>query len=133
MSKFNSLILSSTLIFVTTTLLNAQKVYEDTSNVYTKTIKQNGVIKKITISKKHYRSNAHKYGLIIKFTDIENLDIEDFEAKYDLKFKEKLSIGYYIFENLSSLSDLDLIEKIIESEKNLYTIKQNQPLNPKML
>ncbi|MBN2825652.1 MAG: hypothetical protein JXQ76_10025 [Campylobacterales bacterium] len=127
MSKLLPLLLLFTLI------LHAQKLKEDSSTYSEKIFKQDGVIKKIRIPNNQYRSNSKNYGLIIKFNDENLLDMAAFEAKYNLKFEKKLIIGYYIFTNNSSLNDMDLIEDIIENESNVYTVKQNAPLNPKIL
>jgi len=65
-----------------------------------------------------------KKGLQIVFTQRPSKDtIREFEAKYDLKLTQTLRIGYYIFENISSYSDIALIAHIMEEETNIRTIK----------
>ena len=66
-----------------------------------------------------------KEGVIISFADSTILSISEFETKYGLKLKEKLVIGYYIFENVSDRSDAEIISKIIENESNVKTVKPN--------
>lgn len=58
---------------------------------------------------------------------------KEFELTYSLKFIKKLSIGYYIFSNNSNLSDIDLVGKIIEKERDIETIKVNERINPTIL
>lgn len=64
-------------------------------------------------------------GIVIQFADPETVDIEAFEAKYQLKLVSKMVIGYYIFENRSKLSDITLIEKILKEETGIKTLKPN--------
>jgi len=130
MIKFPSLLLAT---FFLSTALYADKVREDSSTTTTKIIKQNGTIQKVTIANTKYRNNSINYGVIIKFVDEELLDIEALEAKYNLIFQKKLSIGYYVFKNNSTQNDMDIIEKMIYEEKNIDTIKQNAPLKAKRL
>ena len=66
-----------------------------------------------------------KKGLLIRFTKSENLDIKDFEEKYALKLKEKMKIGYYIFQNKSKESDLVLMQRILKNETNIDSMKPN--------
>lgn len=95
---------------------------------------QDGVLQKVSIPNSHYRnSNAARYGIIVKFIDDKRIDIKAFEAQFDLVLQEKLQIGYYIFKNNSSFNDFDLIEKIMQSEKNIHTIKQNRAQKAKLL
>ena len=67
-----------------------------------------------------------KDGLIIVFID-KNIDIEAFEISFNVKLKEKLQIGYYIFENNSKFSDVVLMNTILKSKQgqNVETIKPN--------
>jgi len=67
-----------------------------------------------------------KDGFVIAFMD-EKIDIEAFEKHFDIKLKEKLQIGYYIFENHSEFSDIKLMRTILSSDegKNIETIKPN--------
>ena len=66
-----------------------------------------------------------KEGVIVSFADSTILSISEFETKYGIKLKEKLVIGYYIFENVSDRSDAEIISKIIENESNVKTVKPN--------
>jgi hypothetical protein len=69
---------------------------------------------------------TEKKGLLVVFDHpLSKSEIEEFEAKYDLKMSYKLIIGYYAFENLSSYSDIELIKNIIDKENNIKTIKPN--------
>lgn len=70
-----------------------------------------------------------KLGLIIDFKD-KNLNIEAFSIRYNLKLKHQMAIGYYIFENKSTHSDIDIVEDILTSKmkENILTIKPNWPL-----
>ena len=66
-----------------------------------------------------------KEGVVIRFKDPSTTSLEDFEEKYGLKLKKKLIIGYYIFENRSSLSDMEIIANILKNEPNIETVKPN--------
>jgi len=66
-----------------------------------------------------------KDGFLIVFVD--DGDMEAFETRFNVKLKEKLKIGYYIFENHSKFSDIELMNTILASSegKNIETIKPN--------
>ena len=96
-----------------------------------KKIKDGGIVRNISIPVIKYRDN-NSVGIIVKFTS-NQIDLERFEVIYQLTLKEKLSIGYYIFNNNSTLTDIDLVGKILENENNIETIKPNQKLVPKIL
>jgi hypothetical protein len=66
-----------------------------------------------------------KNGLIISFTDPSKINIDEFEIQYGLKLKKKLNIGYYIFENVSENSDMQIVSTIISNEKSVKTVKPN--------
>lgn len=68
---------------------------------------------------------AQKKGVIVSFYTTEELSISEFETAYGLKFKEKLQIGYYIFDNVSDKSDTQIISEIITNETNVKTVKPN--------
>lgn len=68
---------------------------------------------------------ARKEGVIVSFYTTEELSISEFETKYGLKFKEKLQIGYYIFDNVSDKIDTQIISEIITNETNVKTVKPN--------
>ena len=73
-----------------------------------------------------------KDGLVIAFTD-KNIDIEALEAHFDIKLKNKLQIGYYIFKNNSKFSDIELMNTILNSKygKNIDTLKPNWKMQMK--
>jgi len=73
-----------------------------------------------------------KDGLIIVFID-KNTDIEAFQISFNVKLKEKLQIGYYIFENNSEFSDVVLMNTILKSKQNqnVETIKPNWKMQMK--
>ncbi len=108
------------------------KVYND--SLYT-TILQDGIKRKVKIPKVDGKiikstntqtgTDDTKFGVIVEFIDDSKVDISTFESKYGLKLKDKLVIGYYIFSNYSSVGDLELIQKILNNEKNIRTLKPN--------
>jgi len=65
-----------------------------------------------------------KRGIIVKFKN-SNTSIDDFELKYGLKLKYKMQTGYYIFNNISDKSDVEIIKQIITDETNILTVKPN--------
>ena len=67
-----------------------------------------------------------KKGLIISFTS-KNIDIESFATEFNLKLKERLKIGYYIFKNSSKLSDTSLINSILKWDRKSQIIKTIRP------
>ena len=73
-----------------------------------------------------------KDGLLINFID-KNTNIEAFELSFNVKLKEKLQIGYYIFENNSASSDMVLMNTILASNEgeNIETIKPNWKMQMK--
>jgi len=71
------------------------------------------------------QNNKIKNGVMIRFKKNVTVDIPQIEAKYNLKFIKKLHIGYYIFNNLSDYDDITLIQKMIQEEKTIDTIKPN--------
>jgi len=113
-------------------ILNANeyiKVKENPNDYIQKIIKENEHIRKINISKDKYRTFDKKEGLILSFNNQNINSIDDLEDKYSIKLKYKLSIGYYIFDNNSDLDDIELVEKIIQNENNIKSIKPNWKLN----
>lgn len=80
-----------------------------------------------TAKNKAYSTNqlTVKKGILVSFKNITNVSIDDFEKKYGLKLKEKMIIGYYIFDNNSNYSDVEIIEKIIADEVNIKSVKPN--------
>jgi len=73
------------------------------------------------------KANISTDGIILRMKKNSLLNIADFEIQYGLKFKEKLSIGYYIFENVSGKSDVEVVRAILENEKNIDSVKPNWP------
>ena len=66
-----------------------------------------------------------KDGVIVSFKDPSKTSISDFEAKYNIKLKHKLVVGYYIFTNASKFTDAQIVEEIIKNEINIETVKPN--------
>ncbi len=92
-------------------------------------IKDNGIksVIEIPLNKKLRSSVASKKeGILVDFSD-DFLDTQKFADEFNISLKEKLSIGYYIFENSSNLNDEKLIEEILLSnyQKNIKTIRPN--------
>ncbi len=100
-------------------------------NYIIKQIKDGGIIRDISIPISKYRDNK-RVGIIVKFSS-DKIDLDRFQSTYQLKFVEKLSIGYYIFSNHSTYSDIDLVGDILENEKDIKSIKPNQKVIPKTL
>jgi len=94
-------------------------------------IKDGGVerIIYVEVLKEEDKLNS-RVGLITKFN--KNIDIDEFAARFGLKFKAKLeSINYYIFENKSEFTDIELISHILETEVkiDISTIRANWPMD----
>jgi len=66
-----------------------------------------------------------KNGILVNFKNITDVTIADFEKKYGLRLKEKMIIGYYIFDNISKYSDVEIIQNIIADETNIKSVKPN--------
>lgn len=109
------------------------KKYSQKKSETTKmTILQNGVIRDIYLSNKGNKKATNtlkREGVIIQFMDQSKIDIKYFETTYGLKLKEKMVIGYYIFDNKSEKSDNDLVSDIILGESNIKTVKPNWKMN----
>lgn len=105
------------------------------------TILDNGVKRKVKVLQtestqtqlKSTRSitKANNSGVIVAFTNTQTPSIDDFEKKYSLQLKTKLLIGYYIFYNLSSKSDVEVVEEIIENESSVKTVRPNWKMKMK--
>ena len=93
-----------------------------------KDVNQSGITQRLAIDNK---LNS-KDGLLIKFLD-KSIKIEAFSKKFELEFKEKLKIGYYVFINNSSLSDMRLMQRILASSEGekVETIKPNWKMQMK--
>ena len=115
----------------------AQKVKtEEMQKNYTEVIiLEKGVKRKINIPKDDKIKNTlspysakearSQEGIIVSFKKTSNVSISEFETKYGLKLKTKLVIGYYIFQNISEHSDVQIVEEIIKNETNIETVKPN--------
>ncbi len=98
------------------------------------TILDNGIVRKIEIDST-YKMEARginptqQKGLIVKLQ--KGVDPLAFAQKFQLKLKKALKIpNYYIFENKSDKSDLELIAKIIkEAKEKIVTIRPNYSFN----
>jgi len=94
------------------------------------TIIDNGVERKINIEVntsivKTRSVNSKSKGIIIAFKNSQ-VNVLEFSKKYKIKLKKRLKIGYYIFENNSLNSDIELISKILKENKKLIkTIRPN--------
>ena len=99
------------------------------------TILDKGVKRKIMIPKNDRlidKFNPHtvkqlssKDGIIIRFKDTVSPSLSELEEKYGLKLKKKLITGYYIFQNVSEYSDVQVVGEIIKNEINIKTVKPN--------
>ncbi len=99
------------------------------------TILEKGVKRKINIPKDDTLKNkfnpysakqaTSQDGIIVSFKDSSLISVNEFEAKYGLKLKTKLVIGYYIFQNISKESDIQIVKNIINNEVNVKTVKPN--------
>jgi hypothetical protein len=95
-------------------------------------IKESGKIHTLKIQTSNSKKLTSKDGLILKFST-DSVAIEAFEKEFNLKFIKKLQIGYYIFENQSTWSDFELIDKILESDSalSIRTIRPNWKMDVK--
>ncbi len=94
----------------------------------TLTILEKGVRRHLSFSQRHTinkQQDTSKEGIILAFKNPTHITISEFETKYSLKFKTKMTIGYYIFENHSSRSDMEIVSDIIANENNIKTVKPN--------
>lgn len=103
------------------------------------TIIDNGVERKISLPTKSVGAQARivqskSNGIIIAFKKGVNVDIAAFASSYGLQLKKRLSIGYYIFQNQSAQSDLELIGTIAKERRDtIKTIRPNWGFNNKPL
>ena len=135
----NKNIITFTLIvfFASNTFAISDKVKtKDTTASYTEiTILEKGVKRKVRIPKDDNIKSKHnpheakqltsKEGIVLTFKDPSKVSISELEAKYGIKLKTKLVIGYYIFKNISKKSDVEIVESIIAEESNIKTVKPN--------
>ena len=95
------------------------------------TIIDNGVERKISIPTAPNGISARmvesrQKSIIVAFKKGVHIDLAAFSRKYSIKLQKKLSVGYYIFENKSNLSDLELITTIQKENKSrIKTIRPN--------
>lgn len=134
MKKFTYITLA--LLLGNNVLLAQKHSSLEIDNSYTKVIiMDKGVKRTVLIPKDNIAKNkmntmkaeqaTSKDGVIISFKDSSKTSISVFEAKYNLKLKHKLVIGYYIFTNLSKFTDVQIVEEIIKNETNIETVKPN--------
>ena len=81
--------------------------------------------KKNQLSVYNTKAKDVKKGLLLRMKKGTTLNIIKFETTYGLKFKEKLTIGYYVFKNISEKSDMEIVNLILTNEKNIDTVKPN--------
>lgn len=101
------------------------------------TVIDNGVERKINIPTVNSNVQARMIGakketsgLIVAFKKDANVDVAEFAKKYNLQLKKKLIIGYYIFVNESTMSDIKLLSKISKESRDIIkTIRPNWGLN----
>jgi len=124
------------LLFVNNVLLAQKPSSLEIDNSYIKVITMDKGIKRTvlipkddTVKKQMSSMKAEqavsKDGIIVSFKDSSKVLIRAFEEKYKLKLQHKLHIGYYIFTNVSKLSDIRIVEDIIQNETNVETVKPN--------
>jgi hypothetical protein len=103
---------------------------KDAGVVYSMRVKKPKKENMIHASKASIKSTTNKLnskvGLIIDFTDTD-IDMQTFIIRFNLQLKTKMAIGYYIFNNHSNLTDILLIEKILQSDMKdkIKTIRPN--------
>lgn len=98
------------------------------------TVLDKGVKRKIRIpkddtQKEKYNLHTSKQlssqkGIIVSFKN-PPVSVVDMEEKYGLKLQKKLLTGYYIFQNVSQYSDIQIVERMMKNETNLKTVKPN--------
>lgn len=125
--------------FASSTFAFSQKVKNTEKNYTDVIILEKGVKRKICIPKDDtVKSRINPYeakqlyskeGIVLTFKDTSKVSINELEAKYGLKLNTKLMIGYYIFENISKKSDIEIVKSIIDNETNVKTVKPNWKKN----
>ncbi|VAY87474.1 hypothetical protein MNB_ARC-1_405 [hydrothermal vent metagenome] len=140
--KINILLCTFIILHINGFKLNAEtKLYKfkqspkiiDSSTQTLVTIKNNGKTKQIIYPKKLATKNMLrstsliKKGVILSFGRDINIDIDNLENKYKIKFVKKLGISYYQFKNNSIYDDQQLILRIIADEKRIKDIRPNWP------
>ncbi len=101
------------------------------------TIIDNGTERKIDIpnqsanrARKIIKEGAS--GIIIAFKKGIKIDIKNFAKENNLKLRKKLIAGYYLFDNISTDSDILQILKIAKKNRlKIKTIRPNWGLNNK--
>ena len=132
---------------VTTAKVQALAVTEQKEYIKVK-IKDGGVLRTMLVEKKRPKLEARsissnskqkpakldklnsKVGIIVSFKD-KTTDIDTFASRYNIKLKTKMKIGYYIFENSTSYTDIVLIQNILADDTNnkIDTIRPNWPMD----
>ncbi|NOR54623.1 MAG: hypothetical protein GQ531_00295 [Sulfurovum sp.] len=134
MKKQMILLLTSTFLMGTSfAYADKKSTKANNANVETMTIMDKGVKRTVALNKVEKNGSLTpsanqkelKKGLLIRFKSSASVDIKDFEKKYDLKLKSKMKIGYYIFKNNSKESDVLLMQRIMENETEIESLKPN--------
>lgn len=130
------------LLFGSSILMAHKPSAEEISSKHTKVIIMDKGVKrtvfiprddalKIRTSPMKAEQAMSKDGIIVKFKDASKVSVTAFEAKYNVKLKQKLASGYYIFENSSKLSDLQIVQEVIKNEINVLTVRPNWQMGNK--
>ncbi len=83
-----------------------------------------------TTTTEYFDNSGNKFNsksdIIVKFTNSNEVNIQDIESKYGLRFKRKMTIGDFIFENTGTINTLEIINFMIEdNELNIKRIMPN--------
>ena len=116
------------------TMHPASKAKGDTMTVLEKGVKRKVIGQGNSSHNKQRKSKTSntKNGVLVAFKNTSLLSVSEFEARYGLKLKSKMAIGYYVFENRSSKGDAQIIADIIANESNVKTVKPNWKLRNKI-
>lgn len=139
------LCLASLVVLVSANATPSKVKSEESINYDFITILDNGVKRKVKVLKtdipntsepalRTYKATTNattNSGVIVSFKDTNTLSLDEFEKKYNLELKTKMLIGYYIFYNKSSKSDVEIVSEIIQNETNVRTVKPNWKSNMK--
>jgi hypothetical protein len=124
----------SLIVLINTGCASSKIKAKNTQEYKSVVVLENGVKRKVRVvdadsklktTNTTLQNKDSKDGVIVSFKDDSKVSLEAFERKYGLKFKKKLIIGYYIFENNSKMSDIDIVSAIINDESNIKTVKPN--------
>ena len=124
--------IAASAILISLNIYTFGSTQENTITILDKGVKRLIALPAISSNQKqNTASTTHKNtisGVLVAFKDTSLLSVSEFETRYGLKFKTKMAIGYYIFENRSSRSDAEIIAEIIANEDNVKTVKPNWKL-----